>query len=155
MANKPQPISWQAEEYIVRDRNIGWYIGLFVVGGALCVLAVFLKWWTFLILVILSIITILISTLRPPRKINYTLDTNGLTEGSTLHKFENYKAFGIIKDGDHYSAILIPKNRIGISTKVYFPEGSGEAIVDMLGARLPMEDVKPDFLDKIVNFLRI
>ena len=30
-----------------------------------------------------------------------------------------------------------------------------EGIVDMLGARLPMEEVKLDFLDKIVNFLRI
>jgi hypothetical protein len=39
--------------------------------------------------------------------------------------------------------------------KVYFPEGSGENIVDQLGHHLPMEEVKPDFLDKIVNFLRI
>ena len=155
MANKIQPVSWQAEEYIVRSHNAGWYIGLFIVGGALCALSIFLKWWTFLILVILSVITILISALRPPRKINYTLDTNGLTEGTNLHKFENYKAFGIVKDDDHYLAVLIPKKRFGISTRVYFPEGNGEAIVDMLGARLPMEQVKPDFLDKIVNFLRI
>lgn len=155
MAKQIQPVSWQAEEYITRDHNTGWYIGLFVVGGALCALSIFLGWWTFLILVILSVITILISALRPPRKINYTLDSTGLTEGNTLHKFEDYKAFGITKDGDHYSAVLIPKNRIGISTKVYFPENNGEAIVDMLGARLPMEEVKSDFLDKIVKFLRI
>ena len=155
MAQALKPVSWQAEEYIVHDHDAWWYVGLFVVGGALCALSVFLGWWTFLALIILSVITILISNLRPPRKINYTLDNSGLTEGTTLHKFEDFKAFGITQDGTHYSAVLIPKKRFGIGVKVYFPEGSGEAIVDMLGSRLPMEQIKPDFLDKIVNFLRI
>ena len=155
MTQKALDVSWQAEEYIVRDHNTWWYIGLFVIGGGLSVLAVFLKWWTFLILIILSIITILISAFRPPRKINYSLDKEGLKEGERLHKFEDFKAFGILKEGSNFSAVLIPKKRFGLSVKVYFPEGSGEAIVDALGARLPMEEVKLDFLDKIVNFLRI
>ena len=155
MAKKLQDITWQAEEYIVRERNAWWYLGLFIIGAALIALSVFLKWWTFLVLVILSVITVLTSTLRPPRKITYTLTSDGLRESDHLHKFEDYRAFGILKEGEHYSAVLIPKKRFSLSTKVYFPEGSGEAIVDALGARLPMEQVKLDFLDKIVNFLRI
>ncbi|MBR2543635.1 hypothetical protein IKF03_03540 [Candidatus Saccharibacteria bacterium] len=155
MANQSKSISWEAEEYIIRDHNTWWYIGLFIVGAALGTLAVFIKAWTFLALIILSIITILISTFRPPRKITYSLGKDGLTEGNKLHKYDEFKAFGILKEGSHFSAILIPKKRFNISTKVYFPEGSGEAIVDALGARLPMEEVKLDFLDKIVNFLRI
>ena len=155
MAKVLNDISWEAEEYIVRDRNIWWYIGLFVVGGALGVIAVLLGTWTFLILIILSIISILISTFRPPRKIEYSLNKEGLLEAGKLHKYEDFKAFGILKEGSHFSAVLIPKKRFGLSVKVYFPEGSGEAIVDMLGSRLPMEEVKLDFLDKIVNFLRI
>lgn len=152
---KTQPISWQAEEYITRDHNAGWYIGLFVVGAGLISLSIFLKWWTFLVLVALSIVTILISNLRPPRKIQYTLDDKGLKEGDRLHKYEDFKAFGILKEGNHFSAVLIPKKRFSLSIKVYFPGDSGEVIVDALGARLPMEQVKLDFLDKIVNFLRI
>ena len=155
MAKQNQTITWQAEEYIVPGRNTWWYVGLFIVGGGLCALSVFLSWWTFLVLVILSIIAILVSAFRPPRKIKYSLNKDGLTEGSTLHKYEDYKAFGILKEGSHFSAVLIPKKRFGLQVKVYFPGGSGEAIVDMLGSRLPMTEVKPDFLDKIVNFLRI
>ncbi len=155
MAKPLQPISWEGEEYIIRDHNFVWYLGLFVIGGGLSVLAIFLKWWTFLALVILSIITILISSLRPPRKIHYKLDKDGLKEGSRTFSFEDFRAFGILKEDSHFSAVLIPKKRFGLSVKVYFPGGSGEQIVDFLGARLPMEDVKLDFLDKIVNFLRI
>ena len=155
MAISFKDISWKAEEYIVRDHNTWWYVGLFVIGAAFCVLAFFLKAWTFLALIILSIIAILTSSLRPPRTISYTLNKEGLTEAGKLHKYDEFKAFGILKEDSHFSAVLIPKKRFGLSVKVYFPEGSGEAIVDALGARLPMEEVKLDFLDKIVNFLRI
>lgn len=155
MAKALNDISWEAEEYIVRDRNTWWYVGLFAVGVALSILAIILSWWTFLVLIILSIVAILVSTFRPPRKIKYTLNKEGLKEGDKLHQYAEFKAFGILKEGSNFSAILIPKKRFGLSTKVYFSEGKGEAIVDALGARLPMEEVKLDFLDKIVNFLRI
>ena len=72
-----------------------------------------------------------------------------------LHKYEDFRAFGILREDSHFSAILIPKKRFGMNVKVYFPGNSGEAIVDALGARLPMEEVKLDLLDRIVNFLRI
>ncbi len=155
MAKEKLNISWQAEEYIVRDHNTWWYIGLFAVGGILCTFSVWQKWWTFLALVVLSIIAILTSNLRPPRKIHYSLDDKGLKEGDKFHPYEEFKAFGILKENSHFSAILIPKKRFALSVKVYFPEGSGEAIVDALGNRLSMQEVKLDFLDKIVNFLRI
>lgn len=152
---QPTDITWEAEEYVTRRHNGGWYFGLFLITAALSALAIFLRWWTFLALVILSAITILVLTLRPPRKIKYSLTKTGLKEDKILHKFSDYRAFGIMKEGTHFSAVLIPKKRIAMSTKVYFPGSSGEVIVDYLGARLPMEEVKYDFLDKIVNFLRI
>ena len=155
MVNKIQDVSWNATEYIARNHNGWWYFGLILITAGFGVLAVFLKSWTFLILIILSAITLIIYTVRPPRKISYTLNNKGLTEGKNEHPYEKFRAFGILNEGNHFSAILIPKKRFGLSVKVYFPEGSGEAIVDALGARLPMEEVKLDFLDKIVNFLRI
>ncbi len=155
MAQAIKDVSWEAEEYIVRERNAGWYIGLILIGLGLSALAVWQGWWTFLALVILSIVAILTSNLRPPRKIKYQLNKDGLVEDSKLHKYEDFRAFGIMKEGTHFSAVLIPKKRFSLSVKVYFPGGSGEAIVDALGNRLPMEEVKLDFLDKIVNFLRI
>lgn len=155
MVKKIENVTWEAEEYISREHNAWWYIGLVVVTLALGALAVLLGGWSFLILIILSAFAILVLNLRPPRKIHYQLDEKGLTEGERLHPYSEFKAFGILKEDNHFSAVLIPKKRFGLQVKVYFPDGSGEAIVDALGARLPMEQVKPDFLDKIVNFLRI
>ena len=152
---KSQTITWQAEEYVIRDHHAGWYVGLAIAAITLSALAIYYRWFSFLVLIVVSTIAILVFNLRPPRKIKYALDQKGLTEGPVLHKYGDFKAFGIIKEGSHYSAILIPKKRFNLSVKVYFPENSGEAIVDALGSHLPMEEVKQDFLDKIVNFLRI
>ena len=152
---KTQAITWEAEEYIVKSHNAIWYIGLFLVAGSLGALAVWLQGWTFLALIIVSVIAILVFNLRPPRKIHYTLNATGLTEGKIKHPFTDFRAFGISQEESHYFAVLIPKKRLGLNVKVYFPEGSGEAIVDALGAHLPMEEVKTDILDKLVNFLRI
>lgn len=149
------PVSWEAEEYIVKNHNAWWYVGLAVITIALSALAIFLQGWTFLVLIILSAATILVFALRPPRKIKYHIDSTGLKEGDILHRYEDFRAFGILKEDNNYSAILIPKKRFGIQVKIYFPEGSGEQIVDQLGNHLPMEEVKLDLLDKLVNFLRI
>ena len=155
MAKTLQNVSWEAKEYIEHSHDIWWYVGLFAIGIGLCVLSFFLQWWTFIALIIVCIITILVTSNRPPRKIKYSLDKDGLTEGGKLHKYDEFRAFGILKEGSHFSAVLIPKKRFALQVKVYFPGDSGEAIVDALGAHLPMEEVKLDFLDKLANFLRI
>lgn len=155
MAKELKPVSWEAEEYITKEHNTGWYIGLSIVTIVLSALAILFQGWTFLALIIICVITILIYSNRPPRRIHYELDNEGLTEEKQLHKYDEFRAFGILKEGEHYSAILIPKKRFGLQVKIYFPEKNGEKIVDQLGAHLPMEEVKLDFLDKIVNILRI
>ena len=60
-----------------------------------------------------------------------------------------------LNEDNHYSIVLIPKKRFATSVVVYFPETSGEEIVDIFGAHLPMEPVKLDVLDKLVRLLRI
>ena len=155
MAKQLPSVSWDAKEYIQYKHNAYWYVALFVVGGLLCVLSGVLGQWSFLVLIIVCIIAILVSSSRPPRKIHYRLDDKGLTEGSRLHPYSDFRAFGILKEDNNFSAVLIPKKRFALSVKVYFPGGSGEAIVDALGARLPMEEVHLDLLDHLVNFLRI
>lgn len=155
MAKTLQDVSWEAEEYLTQSRNAWWYIGLFVISIGLCVLSFFLEWWTFIALIVVCVIAILVTSSRPPRRLQYSLNKDGLTEGNKLYKYEDFRAFGILKEGSHFSAVLIPKKRFAMQVKVYFPGTNGEAIVDALGARLPMEEVKLDFLDKIVNFLRI
>lgn len=155
MTKQIENIEWDAEEYIVQDHNTAWFVGLFVVVALLTFFTVWMQNWTFLLVIVVALAALLIRIFMPPRKIHYKLTKNGLTEGANIHNFSEYRAFGILQENGHYSAVMIPKKRVKLSTKVYFPEQSGEVIVDALGAKLPMEEVKMDFLDKLVKFLRI
>ena len=40
-------------------------------------------------------------------------------------------------------------------TTIYFSEAEGEKIVDMLGARLPMQEIKPDALEKLIRLIKL
>lgn len=148
-------ISWEAEEYIVRDKNAGWYVGMVVVGLLLSALAIWLQAWTFLAVIVLSVVALLVYTLRPPRMLHYSLTERGLSEGEHLYNYDDFKAFGVLKEGQHFAIVLTPRKRFSPRVTVFFPEARGEAIVDAFGARLPMEEVRLDVLDRLIKFLRI
>lgn len=148
-------ISWEAEEYIVREKNTWWYVGLIAVGLMLSALAIWIQAWTFLAVIILSVIALLVYAMRPPRILHYTLSNKGLSEGDHLYDYGEFKAFGILQENGHFAIVLTPRKRFSPRMTVYFPEAKGEVIVDAFGARLPMEEVKLDMLDKLIKFLRI
>lgn len=148
-------VRWEAKEYIEHDKNAGWYIGLSVIGLLLVALSVWLRWWTFTAVVVLSFISLLIYVLRPARTLKYSISNKGLTEGEKVYRFEDFKSFGILQDDTNFAIVLIPRKRFSPAVTVYFPKEKGEEIVDQFGARLPMEEVKLDFIDKIVRKLRI
>lgn len=149
-------LHWQAAEYIQHQRNPLWYVALIAIVVILMAMAVlWIKSWTFAILVPVMALALVVYVRRPAAVIDYTLSAKGMFINDTLHSFHEFKAFGVIHDGNEYSVQLIPVRRFRPSLSVYFPEESGEKIVDMLGVRLPMEQLKPDAFDKIVHFLRI
>ena len=153
--NAKDIVNWEAEEYLQRKKGAGWYVGFAIVVLGLVVLSVVLKWWTFTALVVLSAVALLLYAVRPPRKLHYSLSDKGLSEGNNLYSYEDFKSFGMLQDGDKFAIILTPRKRFSPRVTVYFPQESGEEIVDAFGMRLPMEEVKLDFLDKIVRMLRI
>ncbi len=153
--DKSKDISWQAQEYIPQEKNVGWYIGLFIVGLALTALGVWVGWWSFSLLIIVSVIALIVYSVRPPRKVQYSVVDKGLKIGTRVRNFEEFKSFGVINDNGHYAIVLTPRKRFSPRTWVYFPETQGEQIVDAFGARLPMGEVRQDIVDKIVRALRI
>ena len=104
-------VNWEAEEYLQRKKGAGWYVGFAVVTVGLIVLSVVLKWWTFTVLVALSAVALMIYSVRPPRKLHYSLTSKGLSEGNNLYNYEDFKSFGVYQDGEHYAIMLTPRKR--------------------------------------------
>lgn len=151
------PVTWTAHEYVHIDKSPLWFVGFIFIVLALIAIDVFLlKSYTFSALVIVMAVAVAIYTRRPPRELTYGLSIKqGLYVGERLYHFDDFKAFGLIKDGEHNSIMLIPTKRFAPGVSVYFPEQAGEQIVDILGQRLPMEDLKLDVIDIVVRKLRL
>jgi len=148
-------VRWQATEYIHRHKSALWFILFTIITVGLTGGAIFLKEYTFAVLVPVMAAALIMYTRRPPHVIDYTLSRQGLHVNDHLYPFAEFKGFGVIHDDDEYSVMLIPTKRFKPGVSVYFPEEAGEAIVDMLGARLPMQELKMDAVDRIIRKLRI
>jgi len=151
-----EPVHWQATEYIHRHKGVLWFVTFGIVVIIAMVAAIFLmKSLTFAILVPVMAAALIVYAYRPPRVLDYTLSRKGLHVNDRLYAFGEFKGFGVIHDDDEYSVMLIPIKRFRPGVYVYFPEEAGEAIVDMLAARLPMQDLHMDLVDKLIRKLRI
>ena len=153
-AAEHEVVSWQAPEYVARYKSPLWYVAFVAVVIVLIMVAVFvIKSWSFAVLLPVMAVALFAFSARPPRMINYSLSEKGLYINDTLHGMSEFKAFGVLHELDHYSLELIPVRRFRPKLSVGFDQASGEDIVDIMGTRLPMEDVKLDAFDKIVRFI--
>ncbi len=154
--DEAEAVRWQAAEYIHRDKSAVWYIVFGVIVLLLMLLAIFaFNSWTFAVLVPLMAAALMVYNLRPPATINYTLSRKGLHINDRLYPFDDFKEFGVISGDDEFSILLVPRKRFAPGVTIYFPESAGEAIVDMLAARLPMHEIRLDPLDQLIRWLRI
>jgi hypothetical protein len=147
--------TWTAKEYIHQEKGTMWFVVFAVVAIIFLAAALFLQQWSFAAVIVVIAIVIVVSSRRPPRDLTYSLSDDGLVVDGRLHEFSSFKAFGVIRDGEEYSVMLIPTKRFQPGVTVYFPEEAGEEIVDILGSRLPMKDLKLDAVDRLVRLLRL
>jgi len=148
-------ITWQASEFIHHEKSIMWFIVLFV--GAILLLlidVVFVKSWTFGVLIVVLALGMALLGRRPPRTLHYALTSQGVRIEDKLYSFHDFHAFGVVQESALYSLRLVPNKRFMPMVSLYFPPDQGEQIVDMVGSVLPMEHIDRDPIDKIVEKIR-
>ena len=151
-----EPIAWTAPEGIKVHRELWWYIAFGVVLIGLMALAILVfKSPTFAILLPIMTVALFLLSEKTPQNINYAISPKGVYVGDKLYDFSEFRAFGITRENNQHSAILLPVKRFSPGLTLYFSEKEGEKIVDMLGARLPMQEIKPDALEKLIRMIKL
>jgi hypothetical protein len=149
-------IRWQATEYIHQERTAMWFVVLGLVVVALMVVAVVLiKSITFAILLPVMAAALVVYVKRPPSANDYIISHKGIHVNDHLYTYDQFRSFGVTQHAGHHSVVLVPRKRFQIGQTLYFPEEVGEPLVDMLAARLPMKEVEPDLIDKILAKLHL
>lgn len=151
-----QAVSWEASEFVHRDKNSSWFIGTIVVGALFALFALFvLKEMLFTIVIVVMTATVLFLAARPPRILRYQLTEGGLRINETHYAYHEFRGFGVVMDGGIHYITLLPIKRFMPAIDLYFPQENGETIVDLLGAHIPMQTVTPDIIDRLAQYLRL
>lgn len=151
-----EPFSWHAPEGMHMQRSTVWYVGFALVSVGLIAVAILLiKSWSFAVLIPVMAAALLSLTLKQPRIINYSISPKGVYVADKLYDFSEFRGFGVIEDRGQFSILLLPVKRFSPGLTIYFSKAEGETIVDMLGARLPMQEIKPDVLEKIIRLIKL
>jgi hypothetical protein len=157
-ATQPQhndeAVSWEASEYVHHQKGVLWFAAFGLIFAALLAVAIWLQAWTFVVLVVIMAIAAGVYALRTPRAVHYLLDDQGIKIGERGYQYSDFRAFGVASEGSLFSVILLPTKRFMPAITVYFEEADGERIVDILGSRLPMEEVDHDPVDRLMRRLR-
>ncbi|MBP6038005.1 MAG: hypothetical protein KA604_01560 [Candidatus Saccharimonas sp.] len=149
-------VRWQGTEYIHRDQTALWYVILAVITIILVVVAyVAMRSITFAVLIPVMAATLVLYTKRPPSINDYALSRKGLYINDKLYPYAQFKSFSVISHNNTHSIVLVPRKRFQIGQTIYFPEETGEQLVDMLAARLPMKEGSADFIDRILARLKL
>lgn len=156
MADDSVLIRWEAPEYAQHDRSMVWY-GIFgIVTIAITAAAIWLiKSPSFAVLVPVMAVALFIYVRRPPEVMKYTLSRKGLHINDKLFPYTQFKSFGVLKGNGINSAVLVPRKRFQLGATIYFPVDVGEKLVDMLASRLPMKEVAPDAIDRLLARLHL
>ena len=149
-------VRWQGPEHLYSERSMMWYAALALATLIMMAIAYFaFNSLTFTILLPVMAVALGVYAHRPPEIIDYTLTRKGLYVRDRLMLYDQFKSFDVVTINNVHHIALIPRKRFQLGQNIYFPEESGEKIVDMLAARLPMKEVKPDFIDRILAKLHL
>ena len=151
-----EPIAWNAPEGVQVQRGKIWYLIFAIILVGLMALAILVfKNWTFAALLPIMAVALFTLSNKNPQIINYAISPKGVYIADVLHDFSEFRAFGLSNENNQHSIILLPVKRFSPGLTIYFSEAEGEKIVDMLGARLPMQEIKPDALEKLIRLIKL
>ena len=107
-----EKIEWSAPEYNHKERSPDWLWSIGLVTLVTLVVAIWFKNYLFALFLLISGACLILFTIRHPRIISFSVDTNGLTIGKDKYPWKDLKGFNIKKD-DTSPKLLI-------ETKKYF-----------------------------------
>lgn len=149
------PLSWESTDGVKTERGVIWFTVFTAIAIGLIALALWMQSISFAILIAIAAISVIVLHKLPPKTINYSVSAKGVYVGDKLYDYSEFRSFGVQQQNGLFSATLMPVKRFALSLTIYFPENKGEQIVDILGSRLPMQEIKIDSLEKFVRLIRL
>lgn len=149
-------LSWEAEEYEHLPKQNWWFVALGIVTLLLAVVAVFLQNYFFALFIAVAGLTVAVFAKQKPRKLHFSIASDGLEIGSRLYHFEDLSSFWIFYDPPLFKELSVESKKILMPyVRVPLGETDPEKIREILLKFLPEEKQNESFialLSRVVGF---
>ncbi len=148
-------ISWNGSEFIANQKTALWYFGL---AGFIIVVCgiIYLISKDAISIIFVAIIGFLFAIIagRKPRQLQYSIDEEGVHVGQRTYMFSDFKSFSFNRHGAIGYVSLLPLHRFHNELSIYFPPENEQQIFDVLSQRVPNEQRKETYTDKLTKLIR-
>ncbi len=152
--DKDKKLEWTALEYEEKDRGKDWFWALGIIIAASSAAAFIYGNYFFGLFLILSGALTWLFALKKPDLVFYEMNEKGLMIRNRLYPYEDIKAFWI--ETEKHEPTLFIKTDRGFMPIIPVPmreDLAGEAREAMLKHKVPEEEMKMHFSEKIMEYL--
>ncbi len=154
-SDHPNAFSWTASEFIAHHKEPSWY--MILAGGAFIVsLLVYAVTGDAVssIVIIIGAVLFGVSASRQPREMSYAVDGHGLSIGSRIFPYKDFRSFSVVDEGAFSSVVLMPLKRFAPPVSLYYHPQDAATIVKILADHLPLQEHKHDMTDSLMRRIR-
>jgi hypothetical protein len=150
-----EEVDWTASEFIAHEKGVNWYLAMIAsVFFFTAVVYLVTKDKITAGIIILAAIIFGVYAKRQPRTLKYHLEYGGLTIDEKFYDFGQFRSFVVAHEGALSSVSFMPLKRFMPVLTVYYAPDDEKKIVQLLSARLPMEDLGKDVIDRFLHRIR-
>jgi hypothetical protein len=143
-------LSWEASEYVVYKKTVGWYIGFGILLAFLLFTAFIMQSLLTGIVFLLGGILIFVHSERPAKTISYDIRSSGVHMGKEFYLFRELEAFNVVERGDGVYMLL--KSKRLLLPLIHIPLGDvdHEEVVRVMSEKIPQD---PDFVEPLADVI--
>ena len=109
MAENREPITWQAHEYVHREKSSDWYWAVGIITVSMAITAILFNNVLFAVFILLAFFTLMMYSRRKPELLDIKIDERGVQEGNLRYHYGSIESFWV---EDRYGeAKLIMKSK--------------------------------------------
>ncbi len=146
-------ISWRDNEFPVKQKNLKWFLKIFLATFIIGLIIFFLShdFITILVLV-LGVLALIGYSFRKPKEVQFYIDRRHIAIGKHQFNFFNYRAYYIKEYEHHYAVVLIPFQRFAPSVSIFIKDEYIDQVVDFISQFLPVGAESFNMIDYVLDW---
>ncbi len=146
--------TWQAPEFDHTPKSADWYWAVWIIVISISVISILFHDTLLAVLIIIGMLTISLLSNKPPRLIQYEINTDGIRVENILYSYEDLDCFGIEEYEGQIPKLLLKSKKLLVPYIAIPIVGfNSDSIKEILDAYMHEEKLVEPLMQKIVDFL--